>query len=189
MCSVGNFYVIEGVDGVGKTTMAKLLVKHLEGIYYKTPPEPYASRYFEFDGTNTRKRFEFFLESIVYASQEIRLLLKEGISVVADRWIWTTLAYHIQQDRMLRAEVSRATKKVLLPQKAFLIRVHPDVWRTRVLQRGPLSFTDRRLFDNPMCINELNDLFKEVNPDFVVIDSQDLIEDTYKAILMHIEVE
>ena len=88
------FICVEGVDGVGKTTVAKELASALGGVYYKTPPEPFSSiRTLVDHGAPSEARFHFYVSSVIWASREISRILFER-PVVSDRYIYSTLAYH-----------------------------------------------------------------------------------------------
>ena len=104
----GKFIVIEGVDGSGKETQAKLLVKHLENI---GTPVMYLDfpQYDGFYGQIIAKylRGEFgqiaqispYLVSIVYAldrstvREEIQSFIKEGGVVIANRYVPSNMAH------------------------------------------------------------------------------------------------
>lgn len=103
-----KFIVIEGVDGVGKTTVAKVLAGQLGAIYYRTPSSDIES-FFVSSVFQTRMslreyvdrhaysdpkvRFSFYLFTVLEASIHISKLLKDK-SVVCDRYLSSTIAYH-----------------------------------------------------------------------------------------------
>jgi thymidylate kinase len=98
------FVCIEGLDAVGKTTVAKALAVALEGVYYKTPSSPYDSLRASIDAkADPVARFYFYLSAVAFASAEIGELLKTS-PVVCDRYLYSTVAYHRAMDARLRAD-------------------------------------------------------------------------------------
>lgn len=87
--------MIEGIDGVGKTTTAKLLAEMIDAIYYKTPSYHFeklrvvADRVFRND---PQRRFKFYFNSVKFASTEIRQIIQKK-PLVCDRYIWSTVVY------------------------------------------------------------------------------------------------
>ena len=88
------FICIEGIDGTGKSTVARRVAELLNGIYYKTPPEPFASIRKTVDRVrDPYARAMYYVASVAYAASEIRCL-REIAPVVCDRYIYSTVAYH-----------------------------------------------------------------------------------------------
>lgn len=115
------FVCVEGVDGCGKTTVAQRLAERLNGIYYRTPPGAYASaRTFIDKNANTDARFYFYASSVLFASKEIAALCQRS-SVVCDRYVYSTIAYHVAMDPQLRSHC--ALPPILVPDHAFLLVV------------------------------------------------------------------
>lgn len=61
----GRFIVLEGLDCVGKSTIAELLAKRLNGVYVSTPPQSFLAecRQIDRDGVVfNENRFLFFVK-------------------------------------------------------------------------------------------------------------------------------
>lgn len=87
--------VIEGLDGVGKTTIARLLEKELGFVYLYTPQPPFDNIRIaveEMQDVNTR--FFFYLSSVIAVQPFLREMISAGKRVVVDRYIYSTLAMH-----------------------------------------------------------------------------------------------
>lgn len=62
------FIVIEGLGGVGKTTVGKILAEKIGGVYIKTPAESFLSARKEIDAcADPMARFFFYLSTVIEA--------------------------------------------------------------------------------------------------------------------------
>lgn len=91
-----RFSVIEGVDGVGKSTCLRLVRPLVEGLsVLKTPADNMAAARKEFDvpGVDISSRFFFYFATTIYASD---LILKRALEapLLCDRYILSTIAHH-----------------------------------------------------------------------------------------------
>ena len=94
--SSGRFVVIEGLDGVGKTTLVADLAHHLGGVPMDTPgPElrPLRSRVLDALGPDQLARGLFYAASVFAQGRRARSLADEGRLVVMDRYWASTIAY------------------------------------------------------------------------------------------------
>jgi dTMP kinase len=137
----GNFFVIEGLDGSGKTTQAKLLSKRLyQSHKVWLTAEPSRGK----TGTFIRdyclygeKRLPTEAEALLFAADrvehmysEILPALEEGKIVVCDRYVYSSLAY--QGSAGLSLDWIRTINaRALQPDFAFFIDVAPE----RVIER------------------------------------------------------
>lgn len=137
----GFFICIEGLDGSGKTTQAKILVKNLikQGYTALYTAEPSNGKIGKFIRRylHGERRFSGIIEAMLFAadrfehvSEEICPALSEGKIVVSDRYVYSSIAYQgasgIDVDW-----IKMINKYVLKPDLAIFIDVEPEV----VLQR------------------------------------------------------
>jgi len=105
MSKRGVFICIEGIDGSGKTTQARRLVRklHLKGfdaIYTTEPSSGKIGRLVRSYVLDRKKRVPIALEALLFAADrvdhletEIKPALESGKVVVCDRYVYSTLAY------------------------------------------------------------------------------------------------
>jgi dTMP kinase len=132
----GIFIVIEGLDGSGKTTQAKLLAKKLE----KTTKcfltaEPSCGKIGSFireDCLYEEKRLPTEAEALLFAADriehvcsEVKPALEDGKLVICDRYIYSSLAY--QGSAGLSLEwIKTINARSLQPDFSVFIDVPPE---------------------------------------------------------------
>jgi len=139
-----KFIVIEGIDGVGKTTCARMLTEMMRGYYYKTPPPIFKSIRTEIDlAGDFVTRFLFYLTALSKSSVEIKKIL-ERKNVLCDRFIYSTIAYH----KALGVDLSFIDFQklpILSPDFTFYLWAREEVIRQRINNRAPKSISDEWL--------------------------------------------
>lgn len=135
------FVVIEGMDGVGKTTITKLLAEQLNAISYKIPPTDLNSIRDKIDDSNKYTRFFYYLSTTYYASEIILSMVKLGQSVVCDRYYQTTLSAY-DNDVMNLINSEEIIDKLYTPDFCFLLTVSEEERLKRLNKREYLSKDD-----------------------------------------------
>jgi dTMP kinase len=168
------FVVIEGVDGVGKTTIAKALAERMNGVYFRTPSPTleefaradtmgnviYLRQYIDqFARVSPRTRFVFYLFCVAEAVNHIRQLLKMQ-DVICDRFVASTLVYHRVLDPGLAA-VDVAWAVELKPDHQFLLDIVDDYEHVRRLD-GRLLRSDKLLEQNLAFLNTVKSEFRQL---------------------------
>jgi dTMP kinase len=137
----GAFICIEGLDGCGKTTQAKLLVKKLQkshnAVYTAEPSRGKIGAFIRKSCLYGEKRLSSVVEALLFAADrlehvenEVLPALHQGRLVVSDRYVYSSLAY--QGAAGLSMEwIEKINEHALRPDFAIFIDVDPKI----VMQR------------------------------------------------------
>lgn len=136
------FIVLEGIDGVGKSTVTHLVAAALNFVPYATPPKEYMERRREIDlNGSPQQKFNFFRDGVVVAAMEIGQLLSAGKSVICDRYWMTTYVYH----KVIGVQVTEEDFASLLqPDLTVLLTASPEHQLQRLIERG-MSINDTQM--------------------------------------------
>lgn len=148
--SHGVFVAIDGIDGCGKTTVAREIAQRYGAIYFHTPSDDIKS-FMAPDGQSLRdfvdldaevyERFLFYLWSVAHASRLIEGLLYHS-NVVCDRYWASTVAYH----RAMAPELHSfdiSWLPLIQPDYYFLLDVSdPDICVKRIEERAIRNSND-----------------------------------------------
>ena len=91
----GAFIVLEGLDGVGKSTAVRLLAKRLSAHETRTPPNVMRPFRAAFDEGERIRRTAYYEVGNFIAGEQARAAREEGKSTVCDRYFCSTHAYNI----------------------------------------------------------------------------------------------
>ncbi|OGF75025.1 hypothetical protein A3B05_02955 [Candidatus Giovannonibacteria bacterium RIFCSPLOWO2_01_FULL_43_160] len=163
------FISIDGVDGVGKTTVAKLLAADGSFQYHKSPTGPFAQLRKEVDAHATPlERYCFYRLATQFDSVQINKALEIN-SVVCDRFIASTAAYHIAMDARIR--VIHSDAELLKPHFAFLLGARSEVRDKRILERAKV-LSDVKLEGNSTLLDHIAEIFMSFG--LTYIDTSDI---------------
>jgi dTMP kinase len=138
----GFFICVEGLDGCGKTTQAKILVRKLRRMGYNTvytaePSHGKIGKFIKRYCLHGEKRVSSIVEALLFAADryehvenEIIPALKDGKIVVSDRYMYSSLAYQGAAGLSLDW-IRRVNEHAVTPNLAIFIDVEPDT----VIQR------------------------------------------------------
>jgi dTMP kinase len=132
----GVFICIEGLDGCGKTTQAKLLVKklkkHYDAVYTAEPSRGEIGRFIKKNCLNAERRGSVLVEALLFAADrvdhvqnEVSPALGKGRVVVSDRYVYSSYAY--QGAAGLELEwIEKLNEHAIRPDLAIFIDVKPE---------------------------------------------------------------
>ncbi|MEM3596536.1 MAG: dTMP kinase [Candidatus Bathyarchaeia archaeon] len=139
----GVFICVEGLDGCGKTTQAKLLVKALrkagyDAVYTAEPSRGEIGKFIKRYCLHGRRRGSIVVEALLFAADRVEHLerevlpaLKNGKVVVSDRYVFSSLAYQGASGLDLKW-IEKVNQHALMPDLALFIDVEPEVAIRRV---------------------------------------------------------
>ncbi len=141
----GNLIVIEGADGVGRSTHIELLQGWLEGQGFAVASTGLVRSALTRRGIESAKEghsFDRTTMSLFYATDlgdrlehEIIPALRSGFVVLADRYIYTTMARGSARG-LDREWLAKLYGFALVPRRVFFLRLDPDELIRRTLRRG-----------------------------------------------------
>jgi dTMP kinase len=138
----GAFVCIEGLDGCGKTTQAKILAKKLRkshnAVYTAEPSRGKIGTFIRNRCLYGEKRLSTVVEALLFAADrvehvenEVLPTLNDGRLVISDRYIYSSLAY--QGAAGLNIEwIEQINKHALKPDLAVFIDVDPKTVMRRL---------------------------------------------------------
>lgn len=142
------FVTIEGVDGTGKSTVAKMLAELIGAAHIITPSPSLHKQRELVEKTNDRaQKFDFYTRAIIQQQEEIKYLLTKS-NVVCDRYIHSTFAYQWPTDKTMPSQINGFFKEIELPNYSFLLTVNEKSRAVRIKNReettGIINTADHR---------------------------------------------
>jgi dTMP kinase len=183
----GAFIVIEGLDGSGKTTQARLLVQKLRSshnaVYTTEPSRGKIGSFIRECCLFEEKRLDSATEALLFAADRIEHIqnevvpaLNKGLLVISDRYLYSSLAY--QGSTGLSLEwIEAINKHALKPDLAVFIDVAPET----VMQRLNRKKSVMETLETQRQVREVYLKFV-ANDDMVRIDGDELVAELSEAL-------
>jgi len=170
------FVSIDGVDGVGKTTVSQRLAEECGFQYYKSPSGPFEALRKEVDKyASPIGRYSFYRLALQHDSDQIAKLLEKG-PVVSDRYLASTLAYHLVLDPRIR-EIHQENGLVR-PNFSILLAARSNIRTWRLEERRKKEgreASDIKLEDNSVLMNSVASMFETLG--LIEVDTSDLTKE------------
>jgi dTMP kinase len=148
----GVFICIEGLDGSGKTTHVRRLVRNLQekgfdAVYTTEPSRGEFGRFIRASVLQGEERLPRVVEAFLFAvdrvdhlEKEVEPALREGKIVVSDRYVYSSLAYQGAAGLDL-GWIEEINRLVLPPDLAIYIDVPPEVVVRRIRREKSIMET------------------------------------------------
>ena len=184
------FIVIEGLDGVGKSTQVRYLAEALNAAVIQCPPfiedplRPGCDLRERMDKASLSRRREYYRMSNFIASEQIRLMLKHQ-PVVVDRYWTSTAAFSAMDKSPPRWEaIGMYPEGFLEPDMVILLTVDETNRSLRIGGRGlAMTSEEKRLENQDDQRSSVLELYRMFDP--IEIDTSDLSPDEVLEEILH----
>lgn len=187
----GNFIVLEGIDFSGKTTHSKKLVEWIKSKNYRViateePTEGAIGKLIRNylkrgDVSPTVFALLFAADRVEHIEKVINPLLSEGVIVVSDRYVESSIAY--QAAGGLDVEwIENINRFAIEPDLTILLDIDPEVALTRKKEV-------RDSFENVEFLKKVRQIYLErarIKKHYI-IDANRTIELVHQEIVKHVE--
>lgn len=131
------FIVLEGLDGVGKSTLARRLANECGYQLMTTPGTqllPIRSDIINGLGNSQTARALFYAATVQAEGEKVRAFNKQGITVVMDRYRASTIAYG--HERGVTLDLNAVLSQAVKPHLSILLTLDETERQHRLSQRG-----------------------------------------------------
>lgn len=197
--------VIEGIDGAGTTTQAKLLVEHLRAMgraahLTREPSDGPIGRLIRemligqhaIPGVSIAQStfgLLFAADRMDHVQREVEPYLDAGVTVVSDRWYHSSLAY--QGVARQRSWLMKLNTYVRWPDLTIFLRVRPDAAAHRRLAAGRVQelFEDIRMQEEAAEGYEvaIAELMAERGERIEVVDGEAPLDAVFSAVVRAVD--
>lgn len=143
------FIVLEALDGVGKTTLARDLAARIDGVYMDTPGpllRELSPSVLGALGPNQLARCLFYAASVLVAGESAKRIVQRGKSVVMDRYWLSTLSY--ARARGVTEDLAAIEAAIPRPDATVQLILDEGERQRRLRERG-LTEADRETLQEP----------------------------------------
>ena len=178
---------IEGIDGSGKTTIAKFLEEELRKIGYDVVKfkEPTDSEYgmkirkiLKERNLSPREELELFLrDRELDVCDNILPALKSGKIVIMDRYYYSTIAYQGALGLDVE-EIKELNKKFPKPDLVLILDVRPEKALERIKTKRLLN-----RFENLNYLKKVREIFLKLEDNVIVVNAERKLEDVKREVL------
>jgi len=190
------FIVLEGVDGCGKSTAARLLVGRLgrRAVLTREPTDSWMGRAVK---RSEEREVSPYRDALLFMADraqhtiEISKMLARGKMVVSDRYYHSTVAYQTaylrrrKQGDMFDWLLDANLRISIPPDLTFILDIPPEVGLRRISGRKESSRFERLSFLREVRKNYLR--LAKLDESIIVVDGSRKMESVLEEVLRHIE--
>jgi thymidylate kinase len=191
--------VVEGLDGIGKTTTIKHLAEKLSAKIIVTPPDiikPFRSIYAD---ANFIERKTYYMVGNYIAGEEVKRILfdsKQPQSVIIDRFYASTIAYLIGKMEIelppINDKLFEWPEKLYKPDYMFVLTMSESDRIDRLCSRSiehkeQLTKEDIMIRSNPLISERINQIYRNIGCIEIKVNKEDTTEMIINKIISNIE--
>ncbi|MDK0628838.1 AAA family ATPase [Clostridium perfringens] len=184
---------IEGMDGAGKTSVAKLLAEKI-GFKFVEKPLHYM---LDEDGTldnymrvskDVNKQSEMAIKTLFYGLGNVFVKSKfKGENIVTDRHLVSN--YFWNCDEITQDIFDVILKHASIPKITFLLYANEEVRLKRIIERNPLDDDVNKINLYPHAYEKMKECLEKNKMDYVLIDnSEKTCEEVVSLIIDYLKV-
>ncbi|WP_299200542.1 AAA family ATPase [uncultured Amphritea sp.] len=131
------FIVLEALDGVGKTTLAKMLAHHYDYNFMSTPGSELQlirEKIIKGLGQSQIARALFYAATVQAEGEKASSFRQVGENVVMDRYSASTIAYAVA--RGIAMDLDASLSKSIKPDLTILLTLDEQERQSRLIKRG-----------------------------------------------------
>lgn len=169
---------VEGLDGSGKSTVAKALAAHYDAVLVRNPPDSMREGREAADRSHPDARRAWYLAANHAAAAEAKENQQAGKAVVMDRSVASTLAFGAAE---VGARVGLWPDSIAKPDLLVLLAVPEDVRQARIGARSDTRTAEESRLDTDRVFREAV-LGNYLELGAVAIDASGAVEDIVQKI-------
>lgn len=183
----GRFIVLEGLDGVGKTTLAHAIAESIGAVYMREPGGSAVSEQIrnvlksKEAGVEDNPAAELMLAwaARLYNVPRIIEMLDDGVDVVCDRWVISTVLYQGQSEVLIDdiLELHERLKEDIFPDYAIILETKNKASVDQMVARGAYDHLDERGARLSETVDWKDPFWAEFAENTLYIERDDLTED------------
>ena len=195
----GTFICIEGIDGSGKTTHARTLVKRLcslsyDAVYtteptrYSIPGRKLRESFFAPERLSVEEEFRLFLEDrIIHLKDEVIPQLEDNKIIITDRYYFSSVAYQGSRGLDWKYILEENLKVALVPDLVIILDIPVKVAIERIASDRTEGVNTFEKEEGLQKVREIYLLLADEYPDLIQLkDTNKKIEDVNDELLEYL---